>query len=84
MWRNEEVVWCTSCRELVPHKRQTHTKSMFSIVLGIANRLSFSDQIPYAGSRAGGRAGGRAGSELELVSRRALRPSSGTEALVGH
>ena len=36
-----------------------------SIVLGIANRLSFSDQIPYVGSRAGGRAGGRAGSELD-------------------
>ena len=65
MWRNEKVVWCISCRELVPHKRQTHTKSMFSIVLGIANRLSFSDQLPYAGSRAGGRAGGRAGSELD-------------------
>ena len=65
MWWNEEVVWCTGSRELVPHKRQTHTKSMFSIVLGIANRLSFSDQLPYAGSRAGGRAGGRAGSELD-------------------
>ena len=25
----------------------------------------FSDQLPYAGSRAGGRAGGRAGSELD-------------------
>ena len=59
-------MWCTSCRELVPHKRQTHTKSMFSIVLGI-NRVDFqnksldvtvfSDQLPYAGSRAGGRAG---------------------------
>ena len=82
MWWNEEVVWCTSCRELVPHKRQTHTKSMFSIVLGIREThvgkriledfqyksldvTVFSDQLPYAGSRAGGRAGGRAGSELD-------------------
>ena len=45
MWRNEEVMWCTSSRELVPHKRQTHTKSMFSIVLGIARAQFNRDRV---------------------------------------